>query len=150
MGFPGLGNLLSKNYVANYSRTLSSLLSSGVMILDALKIAGSASGSILIEEASRRMCRIIESGHSFGKALVHENIFPSLVKNMVIVGEETGNVDDVLGKIADFYEEQVEVAVDGLIKVIEPLLIVCVAGAIGFILIALYLPIFQISGTLAG
>ena len=150
MGLPGFGNLLSQNYIANYSRTLSSLLSSGVLITDAIHIGGRASGSLLIEESSTRIGQRISVGHSFGKALRGESLFPSLVRNMIIVGEETGNVDDILGKIADFYEEQVANAVDGLIKVIEPLLILIVAAAIGFILVALYLPIFQISGTLAG
>ena len=150
LNLPGFGPLFSKNYVANYSRTLSSLLSSGVMVIDGIKISGKASGSILIKEASYRMCKIIEAGHNFGKALTREKIFPGLVKNMVIVGEETGNVDAVLEKIADFYEEQVEVAVEGLLKLIEPAMILGVALVIGFILIALYLPIFEISGTMAG
>lgn len=150
LNLPGFGTLLSKNYVASYSRTLSSLLSSGVMVVDAIKISGRASGSILIKEASDRICRIVESGHSFGKALTNERIFPGLVKNMVSVGEETGTVDDVLSKIADFYEEQVEVAVDGLIKLIEPALIIFIAVGVGFILIALYLPIFNIGGVVGG
>ena len=147
---PGFGPLISKNYIANYSRTLSSLLNSGVNIIEAIQIAGRSSGSILIRESSDRAAGVVSSGFNFGKAIAREKIFPDLVKNMILVGEETGNVDDVLGKIADFYEEQVDAAVEGLVKLIEPALIVGVALMIGFVLIALYLPIFQISGTLAG
>lgn len=147
---PALGGLFTKNSIARYSRTLSCLLSAGVGISDAINISGKASGSIMIGEASSRIALVIESGYSFGRAFSQEKIFPVLIKNMVAVGEETGSVDAVFAKVADFYEEQVEAAVEGVIKLIEPVLIVGVGGAIAFVLIALYLPIFKMSGTLAG
>ncbi|MDE0152086.1 MAG: type II secretion system F family protein [Bdellovibrionales bacterium] len=147
---PVLGSLLIKNNVARFSRTLSCLLSAGGNIVESIKIAGKSSGSVLMKDASVRVSESVEKGFMLGKSLASESIFPSLMRNMIISGEQTGNVDDILMKIAEFCEEQVDAAVDGIIKMIEPVMIVGVALVIGFIIIALYLPIFKMSGALAG
>lgn len=146
---PGFGSLLVKNNVARFSRTLSCLLSAGGNIIESIKIAGKSSGSVLMKDASVRVSESVEKGFMLGKSLAGESIFPSLMRNMITSGEQTGNVDDILMKIAEFCEEQVEAAVDGIIKMIEPVMIVGVALVIGFIIIALYLPIFKMSGALA-
>ena len=146
---PGLGNLFVKNNVARFSRTLSCLLSAGGNIIDSIQIAGKASGSVLMKDASVRVAESVEKGFMLGKSLASESIFPSLMRNMVVSGEQTGNVDDILMKIAEFCDEQVDAAVNGIIKLIEPVMIVGVALIIGFIIIALYLPIFKMSGALA-
>ncbi len=146
---PGLGNLFVKNNVARFSRTLSCLLSAGGNIVESIKIAGKSSGSVLMKDASVRVSDSVERGFRLGKSLASESIFPSLMRNMIVSGEQTGNVDDILMKIAEFCEEQVDAAVNGIIKMIEPVMIVGVALVIGFIIIALYLPIFKMSGALA-
>lgn len=146
---PGFGSLFVKNNVARFSRTLSCLLSAGGNIIESIKIAGKSSGSVLMKDASMRVSESVEKGFRLGKSLANEDIFPSLMRNMVISGEQTGNVDDILMKIAEFCEEQVDAAVNGIIKMIEPVMIVSVAIVIGFIIIALYLPIFKMSGALA-
>ena len=147
---PGLGSLFVKNNVARFSRTLSCLLSAGGNIVESIKIAGKSSGSVLMKDASVRVSESVEKGFRLGKSLAGESIFPSLMRNMIISGEQTGNVDDILMKISEFCEEQVDAAVDGILKMIEPVMIVGVALVIGFIIIALYLPIFKMSGALAG
>ena len=147
---PGVGNLISKTFIARFTRTLSSLLFGGGNIVESVLVAGKASGSVFITEASKNIAESVQAGFSLAKSLSKEKVFPALIKNMLVVGEQTGNVDDVLLKIAEFYEEQVDAAVEGLLKMIEPVLIVGVALVIGFILIALYLPIFDMSGAIAG
>ena len=146
---PAFGPLFLKTYIARFSRTLSCLLSSGGNIVECIQIAGKSSGSVLLKDASVRVAESVEKGFRFGKCLAGEPIFPSLFKNMITSGEQTGNIDDILLKIAEFCEEQVDAAVDGIIKLIEPVMIVSVACVIGFILIALYMPIFKMSGALA-
>ena len=146
---PVFGPLFVKNNVARFSRTLSCLLSAGGNIIESIQIAGKASGSVLIKDASVRVSESVEKGFKFGRSLASESVFPSLMRNMIISGEQTGNVDDILLKIAEFCEEQVEAAVNGVIKLIEPVMIVGVALIIGFIIVALYLPIFKMSGALA-
>jgi len=102
-----------------------------------------------MKDASMRVSESVEKGFMLGKSLAGESIFPGLMRNMIISGEQTGNVDDILMKIAEFCEDQVDAAVNGIIKLIEPVMIVGVALVIGFIIIALYLPIFKMSGALA-
>ena len=150
VNIPAFGPLFVKNNVARFSRTLSCLLSAGSNIIDSIKIAGKASGSVLMKDASVRVSDSVEKGFKLGKSLANESIFPSLMRNMVISGEQTGNIDDILMKIAEFCDEQVEAAVNGVIKLIEPVMIVGVSLVIGFIIVALYLPIFKMSGALAG
>ena len=146
---PGFGSLFIRFYIARFARTTSSLLSSGGTFTDAITLGGKASGSIFFREATDRIARMVESGYSFSNAISKETVFPGIVRNMVSVGEKTGNVDDVLNKIAEFYEEQVESTVEGLLKLIEPVLIVGIALVIGFIVISLYLPVFEMGSILS-
>ena len=149
LNLPGFGNLFIRFYVARFARTTSSLLSSGGTFTEAVQLGGKASGSIFFREATNRIARMVESGYSFSNAISKEKVFPGIVRNMISVGEKTGNVDDVLNKIAEFYEEQVEATVEGLLKLIEPVLIVGIALVIGFIVIALYLPVFEMGNVLS-
>lgn len=146
---PVLGSLLTKYRVARFSRTLSSMLSSGSNLSEALSLGAKSTGGIFFKEAIVRVTRMVESGYSIAKAISKEKVFPGLVKNMISVGEQTGNMTEVLNKMADFYEEQVDVSVENLLKLVEPLLLVGVAVVIGFIIIAMYLPIFKM-GQLMG
>ena len=146
----GFGGLFLKNFIARFCRTLSCLLTAGESITEAIQISGKSSGSILFKDASVRMSDAIERGFQFGKVIAQEKLFPGLVRNMVSSGEQTGNIDEILMKVAEFCEEQVDAAVEGIMKLIEPVMIVSVALIIGFILIALYLPIFEMSGNLSG
>ena len=146
----GFGSLFLKNYIARFCRTLACLLGSGGNIVESISIAGKSSGSVLFKDASVRISDAVEKGFRFGKVLSQEKLFPGLVRNMVTSGEQTGNIDEILMKIAEFCEEQVDAAIEGIMKLIEPVMIVSVAVIIGFILVALYLPIFEMSGTLAG
>ena len=149
MNLPVFGDLLRKYHVARFSRTMSSLLSSGGQIVASLKIAAKSTGSIFFQEAVLRVSDMVETGHTLSKCISKEQIFPGLIKNMISVGEETGNLDEVLKKIADFYEEQVDVAVENMLKLIEPILIVGIAFVIGFVVIAMYLPIFKMGELLS-
>ena len=150
MGIPFFGDLLRKYYIARFSRTVSSLLSSGEQVVAALKIGSKSTGSIFFQEAILRVSDMVETGHTLSKCITKEKIFPGLIKNMISVGEETGNLDEILTKIAQFYEEQVDVAVENLLKLIEPILILGIAVIISFIVIAMYLPIFQMGELLSG
>ena len=143
MKTPVLGDLLTKYRVARFSRTLSSMLSSGANLSEGLQLGAKSTGGIFFKEAVVRVIKMVESGYSVAKAISREKVFPGLVKNMISVGEQTGNMTEVLNKMADFYEEQVDVSVENLLKLVEPLLLVGVAFVIGFIVIAMYLPIFQ-------
>ena len=146
----GFGSLFLKNYISRFCRTLSCLLSAGGNIVESINISGKSSGSVLLKDASVRIAESVKKGFRFGKVLSQENIFPGLVRNMVTSGEQTGNIDEILMKIAEFCEEQVDASIEGIMKLIEPVMIVSVAIIIGFILVSLYLPIFEMSGTLSG
>ena len=150
MAFPLIGDLLRKYYVARFARTLASLLSSGGDMSRSLKIGGRSTGSIFFKEAVFRVVDMVESGYALARAVSKEKVFPGLVKNMIAVGEETGNVSEVLYKIAEFYEDQVDTAVENLLKLIEPILIVGIAFVVGFIVIAMYLPVFEMGNVMTG
>jgi type IV pilus assembly protein PilC len=130
--------------VAKFSRTFGTLLSSGVSILDALDIVAKTSGNKVIEKALLDSKRDIESGKTIVEPLEKSGVFPSMVIQMISVGEETGSLDLMLQKIADFYDDEVDRAVEGLTKLIEPFLMLFVGGAVGFVIIAMYLPIFKL------
>lgn len=141
---PIFGNLILKSSVANFSRTLSSMLSSGLNVLDALDIAGETSNNEVIKRAISGVRSQVEKGVSIGTALSRYSVFPPMLINMVSIGEEAGNVDHMLEKVAEFYEEEVDRTVDALTSLIEPMMIVFIGSAIGFIIVAMYLPIFKI------
>ena len=147
---PILGQLLRKIAVARFCRTLSTLLASGVSILEALDITARTSGNAVIEDAILTTRKSIERGETIAGPLRETNVFPSMVVQMIGVGEATGAQDTMLGKIADFYEEEVDVAVAGLLTLLEPIMIAFLGGIVGGIVIAMYLPIFDLISKMTG
>jgi type IV pilus assembly protein PilC len=141
---PILGLLMRKIGVARFCRTLSTLLASGVSILEALDITARTSGNAIIEEAILTTRKSIERGETIAAPLKDTAVFPPMVVQMIGVGEATGALDTMLGKIADFYEEEVDVAVAGLLTLLEPVMIFFLGGVVGGIVIAMYLPIFDL------
>jgi type IV pilus assembly protein PilC len=143
---PIVGGVLRKIAVARFTRTLGTLLASGVPILDALEIVAKTAGNVVVEEAIMYARARISEGKNMAQPLMETNVFPPMVVQMVGVGEQTGALDAMLNKIADFYEEEVDVAVSALTSLIEPALMVGIGGTVGVVLIAMYLPIFSIAG----
>ncbi len=143
---PILGPVMRKIAVARFTRTLGTLLSSGVPILDALNIVGKASGNVIVEDAINYTADRIREGRTMADPLMETKVFPQMVVQMIAVGEQTGAIDTMLNKIADFYEEEVDVAVEALTSLLEPLMMVVIGGMVGFMLIAMYMPIFDIAG----
>lgn len=147
---PVMGPVIRKIAVARFTRTLGTLLSSGVPILDALDIVARTSGNVVVEEAILYARIKISEGKNMAGPLMETNVFPPMVVQMVGVGEQTGALDQMLSKIADFYEEEVDVAVAALTSLIEPIMMVGIGGTVGVVLIAMYLPIFSIAGKIKG
>ena len=143
---PLIGDLIRKSSIAKFSRTLATLISSGVPILDALNITARASGNRVVHDAIKRSVLSIAEGETITQPLKQCGVFPPMVTQMISVGEKTGGLDDMLSKIADFYDEEVDAAVAALTSVIEPVIIVFMGIVIGGILIAMYLPMFDIIG----
>jgi type IV pilus assembly protein PilC len=141
---PKFGDLIRKVAVAKFTRTFGTLLNSGVAILDALEIVAKTSGNKVVEKALMDSRKDIESGKTVVEPLEKSGVFPSMVIQMIMVGEETGALDQMLSKIADFYDDEVDRAVEGLTKLVEPFLMIFVGGAVGFVIIAMYLPIFKL------
>jgi type IV pilus assembly protein PilC len=146
---PVFGMLIRKVAVARFTRTLGTMLSSGVPILEGLDIVAATSGNTVIESAIRKARNAIAEGRPVAEPLYETNVFPVMVTQMIAVGEATGALDTMLGKIADFYDEEVNVAVESLTSLLEPMLIVFLGVTVGFLLIAMYLPIFQIADVAA-
>jgi type IV pilus assembly protein PilC len=142
---PVFGMLLRKVAVARFARTLGTMLASGVPILDALDIVAGSAGNAVIEQAIRESRAAIAEGRSVAEPLQETKVFPGMVTQMISVGEATGALDTMLGKIADFYDEEVDITVEALTSLLEPLLLVFLGITIGGLLIAMYLPIFQIA-----
>lgn len=140
---PVFGPLFLKVGVARFSRTLSVLIRAGVNILSALEIVARTSGNSLIEDAVLKTKASIQSGETLARPLAESGIFPPMVTRMVDVGERTGALENMLSKIADFYEDQVDSTVSMLMSLIEPLLIVFLGGMVGFIVISMFLPLFK-------
>jgi len=147
--FPILGDIFRKISVARFSRTLSTLLSSGVPILQSLDITAKTSGNVIIEEAIIKVRAGVERGESFVDPLKATEVFPHMVAQMIGIGEQTGALDAMLGKIADFYESEVDSAIANLLTLMEPLLIAFLGVTIGSIVIAMYLPLFTLIGKLS-
>ncbi len=148
--FPVIGSLLRKVAVAKFTRTLGTMIASGVPILDALDIVAKAANNKVIEKAIYFVRDKISEGSNMADPLAKTNVFPSMVVQMIAVGESTGAMDTMLQKIADFYEDEVEVAVESLTKLLEPLMMVFIGGIVGTVLIAMYLPIFSVAGNVQG
>jgi type IV pilus assembly protein PilC len=147
---PIFGGILRKIAVARFSRILSTLLSSGVPILQSLDITAKTAGNVIIEDAILKIRAGVERGENFVEPLKATDVFPHMVGQMVGVGEQTGALDAMLGKIADFYEDEVDTAIADLLAMIEPALIAFLGVTIGSIVISMYLPLFTLIGKLAG
>jgi type IV pilus assembly protein PilC len=141
---PVLGNILRKIAVARFCRTLATLVSSGVPILDGLEITAKTSGNSIVEDAVMATRTSIERGETIAAPLRETQVFPSMVVQMISVGEATGALDTMLAKIADFYEEEVDTAVAGLLTLLEPIMIAILGVVVGGIVIAMYMPIFDL------
>ena len=139
----GVGEIIRKLAVARFSRTLGTLITSGVPILQALDITGQASGNTVIENAMTSVQTSVKEGQSITAPLEKASVFPAMVTQMIAVGEETGSLDAMLGKIADFYEDEVNASVKALTSILEPIMMVGVGAIVGVVVISMYLPIFN-------
>jgi type IV pilus assembly protein PilC len=143
---PFFGLLSQKGSIARFSRTLQTLLASGVNLVDAVDICISTTGNAVIEDAMKVVRSQIEQGKTLAAVLDTMPVFPKMAVQMISVGESTGNLDKMLEKVADYYEADVEVMVSSISKMIEPFILVFLGGAVGGLLIAMYLPIFKLAG----
>jgi type IV pilus assembly protein PilC len=141
---PILGGIFRKIAVARFCRTLSTLISSGVPILDGLEITAKTSGNAIVEDGIMTTRKSIERGETISAPLRETGVFPAMVTQMINVGEATGALDTMLEKIADFYEEEVDTAVAGLLTLLEPVMIAILGVVVGGIVIAMYMPIFDL------
>ena len=142
---PIFGILIRKVAVAKFSRTMSTLMSSGVPIITGLEIVAKTAGNVVVEEAVNEVAQSLSEGKTIAEPLEGTGVFPPMVVQMIGVGEKTGALDAMLSKIADFYDEEVDAAVNALTSMLEPLLMVFLGGSIGFIIVAMYLPIFKVA-----
>ena len=147
---PVLGILMRKIAVARFTRTLGTLISSGVPILEGLDITAKTAGNAVVERALKRVRRSLEEGKSLTEPLKDSEVFPGMVTQMIAVGEQTGAMDAMLQKIADFYEEEVDAAVKDLLTALEPVMIVFLGLVVGGVVISMYLPLFTLIGKLSG
>jgi type IV pilus assembly protein PilC len=145
---PVVGNVLQKVAVSRFTRTLGTLLASGVPILDALDIVAKTAGNVVVEEGLMYARARISEGKNMAEPLAEIKVFPGMVVQMVAVGEQTGALDTMLNKIADFYEDEVDVAVSSLTSLLEPILMVVVGAVVGVVLVSMYLPIFSLAGNI--
>ncbi|MCK4756252.1 type II secretion system F family protein [candidate division WOR-3 bacterium] len=144
---PVFGDLMKKQSIARFSRTLSTLLSSGVPIIDALEITARSSGNWVVEDAILKARTSIKGGENIADPLSKTTVFPPMVTQMIAIGEASGGLDEMLSKVADFYDAEVDQAVENLTSALEPLIMVVLGGIVGFLVISMYLPIFQLAGT---
>ena len=147
---PVLGILMRKIAVARFTRTLGTLISSGVPILEGLDITAKTAGNAVVERALRQVRKSLEEGKSLTEPLKDSAVFPGMVTQMIAVGEQTGAMDAMLSKIADFYEEEVDAAVKDLLTALEPVMIVFLGLVVGGVVISMYLPLFSLIGKLSG
>jgi type IV pilus assembly protein PilC len=143
LSMPVFGDIVAKLAVARFSRTLGTLVTSGVPILQAIDITGQAAGNTVIEKAMVNVQQSIKEGQSITRPLESIRVFPAMVTQMISVGEETGSLDTMLHKIADFYEDEVNASIKALTSIIEPVMMVGVGGIVGLVVISMYLPIFN-------
>jgi type IV pilus assembly protein PilC len=147
---PVLGTLMRKIAVARFTRTLGTLISSGVPILEGLDITARTAGNAVVERALQKVRKSLEEGKSLTEPLKDSEVFPGMVTQMIAVGEQTGAMDAMLQKIADFYEEEVDAAVKDLLTALEPIMIVFLGLVVGGVVISMYLPLFTLIGKLSG
>ena len=143
---PLIGNVLRKGAVARFTRTFGTLLSSGVPILDAMDIVAKTAGNLIIQEAVLEVREKVSEGKEVAGPLMQTGVFPPMVVQMIGVGEQTGAMDQMLQKIADFYEDEVDTAVEALTSALEPMMMVVLGGVVGTIMIGMYMPIFGMAG----
>ena len=141
---PLLGEIVRKAIIARWTRTLSTMFSAGVPLVESLESVGGASGNVVYVEATRRISTSVKSGTSLTMAMQNTQIFPPMVTQMVAIGEESGALDQMLHKVAEFYEDEVDVAVASLSSLMEPIIMVILGGLIGGLVVAMYLPIFKL------
>jgi len=147
LGFPILGDLQRKAAVARFTRTLGTLVSSGVSILEGLEITAKTAGNRVIHDAVMGSRASIAGGETIAGPLKESGVFPPMVVQMINVGEQTGGLDEMLTKIADFYDEEVDAAVEALLSAMEPIMIVVLGVVVGGMIVAMYLPIFDMINT---
>jgi type IV pilus assembly protein PilC len=147
---PALGDVLLKGSVARFTRTLGTLISSGVPILSGLEITARTSGNRILSDAIMSARTSIREGETVAAPLKESGVFPPMVVQMISVGEQTGALDEMLTKIAVFYESEVDTAVDSMTSIIEPLMIVMMGGMVGGMVVAMYLPMFKLISVVAG
>ena len=135
---------MQKIALARWSRTFSALYSAGVPIMQAIEVTGKTAGNTVVERAMDDVIASVKSGGSISAPLREAPIFPGMVAQMIAVGEETGNLDTMLTKVADFYEAEVAAAIKALTSILEPVMIVLVGGIVGFIVVAMYMPMFKV------
>jgi type IV pilus assembly protein PilC len=147
---PVFGPLIKKVAVARFCSTLGTMISSGVPILDALEITAKTAGNVIIERAIMNTRTAISEGRTIAEPLMETGVFPGMVVRMIAVGEATGALDAMLAKIAEFYDEEVDAAVEALTQLMEPIMIVFLGGVCGGMVIAMYLPVFSMAGAISG
>jgi type IV pilus assembly protein PilC len=147
LSLPVLGDVIRKSAVSRFTRTLGTLISSGVSILDGLEITAKTSGNRVIHDAVMASRSSIAGGETISAPLAKSNVFPPMVTSMIAIGEQTGGLDEMLSKIADFYDEEVDVAVGALLSLMEPVMIVVLGVVVGGMVVAMYLPIFDMINT---
>lgn len=150
MKAPVFGEVVQKSSIARLTRTLSTLLGSGVGLIQAIEIAAKTAGNIVIEQSLLRCKESVTQGRTFASPLAKEKVFPEMVVQMISIGEQSGTMDIMLGKIADFYEDEVETAVKAMTSLLEPLLMVFLGGIIAVLVVAMYLPIFNMADVVGG
>jgi type IV pilus assembly protein PilC len=139
-----IGSIVQQVAVARWSRTLASLTAAGVPLLQALEVTGKTGGNVAVEESMDGVIASVKRGGTIAAPLAQAPIFPAMVTHMVGVGEETGALDSMLDRVAEFYEEQVEASVKALTSILEPIMIIVIGGIVGFIVISMYLPLFEV------
>jgi type IV pilus assembly protein PilC len=144
----GIGVIVRKLAISRFSRTLGTLIASGVPILQAIEITGKAAGNTVIEDAMANVQQSVKEGQSISGPLEKSGVFPAMVTQMVSVGEETGSLDSMLAKVADFYEDEVNASVKSLTSILEPILMIGVGAIVGIVVISMYLPIFNLMNVL--
>ena len=138
-----IGDVVLKVTMARFSRTLSTLVAAGVDIIKALEITGQTAGNWVVEEETIKLRARVQEGSSIAQPLIDSDVFPPMVSHMIKIGEETGELEKMLGKVADFYEDEVDASITSLTSIIEPLMMIGVGLMVGVIIIAMYLPMFK-------
>jgi type IV pilus assembly protein PilC len=138
-----IGEVVQKVAIARWSRTFASLSSAGVPVLQAIEITGKTAGNTVVERAMNDVIASVKAGGTIAAPLSNAKVFPSMVSHMIGVGEETGALDSMLSKVADFYDDEVAAAVKGLTSIMEPVMIIFVGGIVGTVVVSMYLPLFS-------